>query len=123
MNNPKKANEKDAQQLRRELMAAWKAMETLPITEIAARNDGVLEYCRHWEGRAEKAEQQLDACASECLGLRSTMNDQHQIIMDLQSKGHRLALELECLLNDTKDTAIQSKWWDSAHEALEEWRK
>ena len=46
-----------------------------------------------------------------------------EILEDMQSKGHRLALELECLLLDTKDTAIQSKWWDSAHEALEEWRK
>lgn len=42
---------------------------------------------------------------------------------NLYSKGHRLALELECLLSDTKDTAIVSKWWDSAHEALEDWRK
>ena len=31
----------------------------------------------------------------------------------------RLALELECLLLDTKDTAIVSKWWQSANEALE----
>lgn len=46
-----------------------------------------------------------------------------ETLEDLQSKGHRLALELECLLMDTKDTAIQSKWWDSALEALEEWRK
>lgn len=71
----------------------------------------------------DKSVNGLDACASECLGLRSTVNEQHRIIMGLQSKGHRLALELECLLLDTKDTAIQSKWWDSAHEALEEWRK
>ena len=40
----------------------------------------------------------------------------------LACKGQRLALELECLLMDTRDTAIQSKWWDSAHEALEDWR-
>ena len=31
----------------------------------------------------------------------------------------RLALELECLLMDTKDTAVVSKWWQSANEALE----
>jgi hypothetical protein len=30
----------------------------------------------------------------------------------------RLALELECLLLDTEDTAVVSKWWDSANEAL-----
>lgn len=34
----------------------------------------------------------------------------------------RLALELECLLLDTKDMAVVSKWWDTAHEALEEYR-
>ncbi len=32
----------------------------------------------------------------------------------------RLALELECLLLDCKDTAVTAKWWDSAHEALEQ---
>lgn len=31
----------------------------------------------------------------------------------------RLALELECLLMDTEDTAVVSKWWQSANEALE----
>lgn len=31
----------------------------------------------------------------------------------------RLALELECLLLSCNDTAAVSKWWNSAHEALE----
>ena len=35
----------------------------------------------------------------------------------------RLALELECLLLDCKDTAVTAKWWDSAHEALEQHRE
>ena len=30
----------------------------------------------------------------------------------------RLAMELECLMHDC-DLAAVSKWWDSAHEALE----
>lgn len=34
----------------------------------------------------------------------------------------RLALELECLLLSCNDTAAVSKWWDSAHEALEQYR-
>lgn len=34
----------------------------------------------------------------------------------------RLALELECLLLDTKDTAALSRWWDSANEALYAYR-
>jgi hypothetical protein len=42
---------------------------------------------------------------------------------DLYSTAGRLALELECLLLDTKDISIASKWWDSAHEALDQWRK
>ena len=41
---------------------------------------------------------------------------------DAFPQAHRLALELECLLLDTKDAAA-SKWWDSAHEALEQWRE
>ena len=35
---------------------------------------------------------------------------------------HRLALELECLLLDTEDNAVVSKWWESGMEALEQWR-
>lgn len=31
----------------------------------------------------------------------------------------RLAMELECLLLDTKDTAAVSRWWKSANEALD----
>ena len=42
---------------------------------------------------------------------------------DVFPSAHRLALELECLLLSSKDTAAVSKWWDSAHEALEQWRE
>lgn len=42
---------------------------------------------------------------------------------DIFPAAHRLALELECLLLGTEDTAAVSKWWDSAHEALEQWRE
>ncbi len=42
---------------------------------------------------------------------------------DLFPAAARLALELECLLLDTKDRPTQSRWWDSAHEALEQWRQ
>ena len=43
--------------------------------------------------------------------------------VDFFTPGARLALELECLLLDTRDAAVQSRWWDSAHEALEQWRQ
>ena len=39
------------------------------------------------------------------------------------AQAHRLALELECLLLDTKDNAIVSKWWDSVMEALNEYQQ
>lgn len=42
---------------------------------------------------------------------------------DADSDAARLALELECLLLDTKDTASVSRWWASALEALELHRK
>ena len=42
---------------------------------------------------------------------------------DAYPQAHRLALELECLLLSCTDTAATAKWWDSAHEALEQWRE
>ena len=39
------------------------------------------------------------------------------------AQAHRLALELECLLLDTKDNATVSKWWDSGMEALSEYQQ
>ena len=41
--------------------------------------------------------------------------------LDMECAGKRLALELECLLMDCKDNVIVSRWWDSAHEALQAW--
>lgn len=43
--------------------------------------------------------------------------------VDFFAPGARLALELECLLMDTRNDAAQSRWWASAHEALEQWRQ
>ena len=50
--------------------------------------------------------------------LRGAMED-----VDFFTLGARLALELECLLMDTRDAAAQSRWWASAHEALDQWRQ
>ncbi|MGB4240134.1 MAG: hypothetical protein WBK37_02385 [Kiritimatiellia bacterium] len=41
---------------------------------------------------------------------------------ELHAAGSRLALELECLLMDTKDTAVQSRWWNPAMDALQGWQ-
>ena len=42
---------------------------------------------------------------------------------DVFPQAHRLAMELECLLLACTDTAATAKWWDSANEALEQWRE
>ena len=41
---------------------------------------------------------------------------------DLEAAGHRLAMELECLLLDTKDLPTVSRWWDTGMEALAAWQ-
>lgn len=38
---------------------------------------------------------------------------------DADADAARLAMELECLLLDTKDTAAVSRWWKSANDALD----
>lgn len=45
------------------------------------------------------------------------------MVRDVFPQAHRLALELECLLLACTDTAATAKWWDSANEALEQWRE
>jgi hypothetical protein len=40
----------------------------------------------------------------------------------LEASGHRLALELECLLLDCKDNVVVSRWMDSGCEALQAWQ-
>ena len=67
-----------------------------------------------------------EALAEPVIPEDSPANDQEWgnvdgAIDDLLSIASRLALELECLLTDTKDLSVVSKWWDSAHEALEQW--
>lgn len=43
---------------------------------------------------------------------------------DAQIAAHakRLAMELECLLLSCEETAVVSKWWASAHQALGEYQ-
>lgn len=45
-----------------------------------------------------------------------------QVAEDYFADACRLALELECLLLDCKDTAVTAKWWESAIEALDQHR-
>lgn len=88
----------------------------------------VLEQYRG-TNRGRCAEAVGDHCADEIRALQITEQPAQEPIsmryadQDVFAVAHRLALELECLLLDTKDTVSVSKWWDSAHEALEQWRQ
>ena len=75
--------------------------------------------------RAELAEKdEVIAEAGEMLAMRdrqlSALKTENATAW---AQAHRLALELECLLLDTKDNAIVSKWWDSGMEALSEYQE
>jgi len=43
-------------ELEHELRAEVERLKTCGIVEIAASNPSVIDYCKHWEGRAERAE-------------------------------------------------------------------
>lgn len=45
-----------------------------------------------------------------------------QELHNLMSVAGRMALELECLLLDTKDLSVVSKWWDTGMESLQAYR-
>lgn len=55
--------------------------------------------------------------------LASEVESLRQQLATAWAQAHRLALELECLLLDTKDSAVVSKWWGSGMEALSEYQK
>lgn len=44
-------------------------------------------------------------------------------VADLESAGHRTAMELECLLLDCKDTVIVSRWIGPGMEAVSAWHE
>lgn len=45
------------------------------------------------------------------------------MMRDVFPQAHRLAMELECFLLSCTDTCATAKWWESANEALDQWRK
>ena len=71
----------------------------------------------------DEAAERLDAQTVTIRGMEVRLDELAAAMRDIFPAAHRLALELECLLLDSKDTAAVSKCWDSAHEALEQWRE
>ena len=64
-----------------------------------------------------------ESTLDEVVKLRQQLTAAQDDASTAWAQAHRLALELECLIMDTKDNVIVSKWWDSAFEAIEEYNK
>lgn len=86
----------------------------------------ISEDCAELVGPHEPLETRITSILRGGLGYMLERDKLAKRVEGLESvmpAAHRLALELECLLLDTNDTALVSKWWDSANEALEQWRE
>jgi hypothetical protein len=58
----------DARDKIKELEAELNLMKTSGIAEVAVRNPSVMEYMKHWEGRAETAEAKLAKAVKDLKG-------------------------------------------------------
>ena len=83
------------------------------IAEIAALKTELREIC----AAIDVSACDLTLTAVECIKKLKVENE------TAWAQAHRLALELECLLLDTKDNATVSKWWDSGMAALDEYQQ
>jgi len=94
-----------------EMVAKLRAGDATLIGDAATEIERLRQGGEILRGELNKARHDLMA--------RETVKDER--IANVEAAGHRLALELECLLLDTKDLPTVSKWWDSGMTALEEW--
>jgi hypothetical protein len=86
-----------------------------------------IDFC--WQGYqagVASTRQQLAERDNQIESLKASLYGLYELEKEAGTawaQAHRLALELECLIMDTKDNATVSKWWDSAFEAIEEYNK
>ena len=92
-----------------------RAIEEHEIAKLASSSNNAFNAAV-WKAGAEKLQADNDQLRSEL----TTIKAENETAW---AQAHRLALELECLLLDTKDNAIVSKWWDSGMEALNEYQE
>ena len=98
-------------------ISAKEAAERVGISR-AAVSKGKL-----WPSKSTQNIRKLCEMENEIESLRSELAALKAENETAWAQAHRLALELECLLLDTKDNAIVSKWWDSGMEALNEYQE
>jgi len=61
--------------------------------------------------------------SSQIIWLEKRVKELEERAATLEACGHKTALDLECLLIDTKDLPTVSRWWDSGMASIEAWRK
>ena len=108
------------------------------VAELEERRCEVCGYAEHHREHTGCLRKQVSSLKAELRDICSAIDDPAcdltlttvECIKKLKgehetawAQAHHLALELECLLLDTKDNAIVSKWWDSGMEALNEYRR
>ena len=98
-------------------ISAKEAAERVGISR-AAVSKGKL-----WPSKSTQNIRKLCEMENEIESLRSELAALKADNETACAQAHRLALELECLLLDTKDNASVSKWWDSGMEALDEYQR
>lgn len=92
-----------------------RAIEEHEIAKLASSSNNAFNAAV-WEARAEKLQADNEQLRSKLAAIKADN-------ATAWAQAHRLALELECLLLDTKDNAIVSKWWDSGMAALNEYQQ
>ena len=96
------------------------AADLLAIRSQAA---SAKDYATTCHANADRLSQAYLALQVENVKLRGKVDSLADGMRDVFPAAHRLALELECLLLSCTDTVATAKWWESAHEALEQWRE
>ena len=93
------------------------------LLAIRSQAASAKDYAATCHANADRLSQHYLALQVENVKLRAKVDSLADGMRDVFPAAHRLALELECLLMSCTDTVATAKWWESAHEALEQWRE
>jgi hypothetical protein len=109
--------------LRKAAEIALQALEfSLPAIEDFGSKEQLTD-CHRAIMALYKALAQLDSTSdSATRSADSAESFCKQELHNLMSVAGRMALELECLLLDTKDLSVVSEWWDTGMESLQAYR-
>jgi hypothetical protein len=85
------------------LEAELHLMKTSGVAEVAVRNPSVMEYMKHWEGRAEAAEAKL--AKNEAL-IQAGFAEYERRLAEAEQTGYANAMEAERKLHEARIAAL-----------------